>query len=236
MKRKILWLSIILCLSIGTVCLYAKSEPLVLTDVEEKQIELVFQNISIDKLTFHKENQLKVEAEDQARVTPEKQDSRIVIQAEQSEERVEIKLWLPEDKVYNYHFLYEENVVCLFSPDSLIIMQNEKPIVIYKDGKFLVEDPEQPETKVAITKEGIFVEENHDKVVIDSGGILVQSDDDKVELSGPFGKLLGKFIQTIVTASISQIGEDISAAAKSIINSDLTSENIEIEIKGTEGY
>jgi hypothetical protein len=233
MKRKILWISIILCLSIDTAYLYAKPKILVLAYTEKRHIELVFQNVSIDKLSFHNENQLKVEAEDQAKVTLEKQDDKIFISAE---DETEIKLWLPKDNVYKYRFIDDENVLCVFSPDSLIITQDEKPIVIYKDGEFLVNDPEQPDTKVSITKDGIFIEDEQNKVVIDSEGIFVQSDDDKVELKGPFGKLLSGFIKTIVNVSISEIGEDTSEAAKSIINSDLKNKDIEIEIEGTESY
>lgn len=229
MKRKILWITVILCLSVSTITVSANLKTLVIPNIEERYIELVFKNVSIDQLSFHSKSQLKVQSEDQSNVTLEKQADKIVISAE---DETEIKVWLPEDKVYNYRFIEDEELVCTFSPDSLIITQNEKPIVILKDGEVLVQDPEQPKAKVSITKEGIFVEDEQDKVVIDSEGIFVQSDDDKVEISGPFGKLLGGFVEAIVNAIISDIEEDVSAAAELIINSDLTGESVTIEVFG----
>ncbi|MBC8526198.1 MAG: hypothetical protein ISS28_00855 [Candidatus Cloacimonetes bacterium] len=200
-----------------------------------KEVELVFNGVTLDNILFYPKNDLITKYDKHENVKIESKGNKVYLS---SEDEAKIKLWLPENKTYIYRFRKKDNdnVICKFNPDTLVVLLNGKKILTFKDKKYLIQDVDEDSTKIRINNKGIFVNNENEKVEISSKGIIVKGEDENVELTGFFGKLLGGFIKIIVKASISAVGDTPEKVAKHIINSDLKNENIEIEINGTEYY
>jgi len=195
-----------------------------------KEVELVFNGVTIDKISFYPENDLIAKYDKHENVKIETKGNKVYLS---SEDKAEIKLYLPESKTYIYNFKKNEDVICKFNSEKLVVSDKGEEIVKYKDGEFLVYNREDS-TKVKINKDGILVSDNEENVKIDSEGIIIQGEDENIELTGFFGKLLSGFIEVVVKTSISAVADTPEKVAKCIINSDLKNENIKIEVKGNQ--
>lgn len=192
-----------------------------------KEVELVFNGVTLDNISFYPKNDLVIKYDKHENVKIESKENKVYLS---SEDEAEIKLYLPESKTYIYNFKKNEDVICKFNSERLVVLDKGEEIVKYKDGEFLVYNREDS-TKVKINKDGIWVSDNEDNITIDSEGIIIQGEDENISLTGFWGKLLSGFIKVVVKTSISAVADTPEKVAKSIINSDLN-ENIEIEIDG----
>ena len=209
-KKSILTFVFACILIFSVFTLPAKTEKI---KVKNDIVELSFDRIKIHKIEFHDENHIAVKYKKNDPIKIENDEGFLSVS---SSDKAKISLTLPRSK--NYYFstsncadscFFNENQVTIKSQDGdNIQFENDGLKITNNDGITVVE----------INEEGIFINEDDEKVEISSKGIIVEDEEETENLTGFWGRMLGKMIRSIASSSIKLAGKSPENIVKHIVN------------------
>ena len=174
---------------------------------QDDKINLQFDNVYITSVEFYNKDFISFETK-AGNVQMQMEANKAIFTGV---ENSEIELFLPVDKSYRIDL---EEGYSEFNNKEVSIYEEDQ-IVKFEDGNLYVKSEDGEE--VNINSNGIFVETDDETVEIGSKGIIVKGEEDK-EITGFWGKLLGKFIGFVTKSSVSLANKNTEKIIKEIVN------------------
>jgi hypothetical protein len=187
------------------------------------KVELCFENVVIDEITFKGTSEIKINFDSEDDVTVKRDANKIIITA--PTEKTKIDLVLPKHRTYYYTMTESDNeAYCQFTKDEFSLYDAKKKVVAYKDGILLITDKEK-DTMIKVDDDKIYIRnEDGTETEISSKGIISTDKQDEEQYDGFWSKVIGNAIQFTANLALTEMGDSPGAMAKFFINADLDEE------------
>lgn len=191
--------------------------------IKENELTLEFENIQIKDIEFIDGNVIAIEHSEKDVVEVTQAKGKLIIG---SDYITKIELKLPIGKLY---VLEEDGDRLEFNESMVSIIEDEKVVIEFRDGRIFVTDDGET---VEIGADGIIINDDDGHVEISSRGIIVDTPDEQQHITGFWGQLLGGAINFVTKHTIGWIGSNPGMIVKHIVNDNHNSVQMGVNFSG----
>lgn len=181
-------------------------------ELPEGEIELRFDNVKLNDLSFIEGEKVRIISDNEDIVTANIDYQILKIS---SIKPIKIDLELPQDRTYTYE---KTDLFCRFSVSMItLIDKRDETTITIKDKILIVQ--EKDGTKIAeIGPEGIYAYDDNEIVRIGKDGIIIEGDGKDTQFTGFWGKMLGGFIRLVTSGVMSVIDSSPDKIITDVVN------------------